>query len=345
MVSLAAAVLCVGRSERGGGRAPLRPGRALPGVTGCVARSKSLERLGRLTLERSRRRNTGRRVEAAPKVEIAQISHEELCPTRRLRRSGVLGSPAFPFEGHRRRRSTATASRIAPPGAQGASARATKVRRIRQASSCIVVHGDPTIEIAAKLTFGASHGTRALGHGSAWASRRSAGSNRADDRIEALRHGREKVGAVASDLCAAPERACERPIVRRARRRSHGEARSVVIRRPLRSSWKRNSGRHPAAGYAFAELSELQRARVSIASMRICVLGAAGAMAEVVLKDLEVFAPEAEVTAADFRASSLRRRRTRVSPRSTCATRRRRRTSSPAMTRCSTASPTTGTCR
>jgi lysine 6-dehydrogenase len=35
--------------------------------------------------------------------------------------------------------------------------------------------------------------------------------------------------------------------------------------------------------------------------MRICVLGAAGAMAEVVLKDLEVFAPEAEVTAADFR--------------------------------------------
>lgn len=36
--------------------------------------------------------------------------------------------------------------------------------------------------------------------------------------------------------------------------------------------------------------------------MRVCVLGAAGAMAEVVLKDLEVFAPEAEVTAADFRA-------------------------------------------
>lgn len=35
--------------------------------------------------------------------------------------------------------------------------------------------------------------------------------------------------------------------------------------------------------------------------MRICVLGAAGAMAEVVLKDLEVFAPEAEVTAADYR--------------------------------------------
>ncbi len=35
--------------------------------------------------------------------------------------------------------------------------------------------------------------------------------------------------------------------------------------------------------------------------MRICVLGAAGAMAEVVLKDLEVFAPEAEITAADFR--------------------------------------------
>ncbi|MEO7794855.1 MAG: saccharopine dehydrogenase NADP-binding domain-containing protein, partial [Thermoanaerobaculia bacterium] len=35
--------------------------------------------------------------------------------------------------------------------------------------------------------------------------------------------------------------------------------------------------------------------------MRICVLGAAGAMAEVVLKDLEMFAPEAEVTAADFR--------------------------------------------
>jgi lysine 6-dehydrogenase len=35
--------------------------------------------------------------------------------------------------------------------------------------------------------------------------------------------------------------------------------------------------------------------------VRICVLGAAGAMAEVVLKDLEVFAPGAEVTAADFR--------------------------------------------
>ncbi len=35
--------------------------------------------------------------------------------------------------------------------------------------------------------------------------------------------------------------------------------------------------------------------------MRVCVLGAAGAMAEVVLKDLEVFAPAAEVTAADFR--------------------------------------------
>lgn len=35
--------------------------------------------------------------------------------------------------------------------------------------------------------------------------------------------------------------------------------------------------------------------------MKILVLGAAGAMAEVVLKDLEVFAPEAEVTAADFR--------------------------------------------
>jgi lysine 6-dehydrogenase len=35
--------------------------------------------------------------------------------------------------------------------------------------------------------------------------------------------------------------------------------------------------------------------------MRICVLGAAGAMAEVVLKDLEVFAPDALVTAADFR--------------------------------------------
>jgi saccharopine dehydrogenase-like NADP-dependent oxidoreductase len=35
--------------------------------------------------------------------------------------------------------------------------------------------------------------------------------------------------------------------------------------------------------------------------MKLCVLGAAGAMADVVLKDLEVFAPEAEVTAADFR--------------------------------------------
>ena len=35
--------------------------------------------------------------------------------------------------------------------------------------------------------------------------------------------------------------------------------------------------------------------------MKIAVLGAAGAMAEVVLKDLEVFAPAAEVTAADFR--------------------------------------------
>ena len=35
--------------------------------------------------------------------------------------------------------------------------------------------------------------------------------------------------------------------------------------------------------------------------MRLCVLGAAGAMAQVVLKDLETFAPEAEVTAADFR--------------------------------------------
>jgi saccharopine dehydrogenase-like NADP-dependent oxidoreductase len=35
--------------------------------------------------------------------------------------------------------------------------------------------------------------------------------------------------------------------------------------------------------------------------MRLCVLGAAGAMAEVVLRDLELFAPEAEVTAADFR--------------------------------------------
>ena len=35
--------------------------------------------------------------------------------------------------------------------------------------------------------------------------------------------------------------------------------------------------------------------------MKLCVLGAGGAMAQVVLKDLEVFAPEAEVTAADFR--------------------------------------------
>lgn len=35
--------------------------------------------------------------------------------------------------------------------------------------------------------------------------------------------------------------------------------------------------------------------------MKILVLGAAGAMAEVVLKDLEVFAPQAEITAADFR--------------------------------------------
>ena len=35
--------------------------------------------------------------------------------------------------------------------------------------------------------------------------------------------------------------------------------------------------------------------------MRLCVLGAAGAMAEVVLRDLEAFLPEAEITAADFK--------------------------------------------
>lgn len=35
--------------------------------------------------------------------------------------------------------------------------------------------------------------------------------------------------------------------------------------------------------------------------MRLCVLGAAGAMAEVVLKDLAVFAPDCAVTAADFK--------------------------------------------
>lgn len=45
--------------------------------------------------------------------------------------------------------------------------------------------------------------------------------------------------------------------------------------------------------------------------MKVAVLGAAGAMAEVVLKDLEVFAPEAEVTAADFRPFDPRTRNAR----------------------------------
>ena len=77
--------------------------------------------------------------------------------------------------------------------------------------------------------------------------------------------------------------------------------------------------------------------------MKIAVLGAAGAMAEVVLKDLEVFAPEAEVTAADFRDFVPKTANARFAQ--VDATRRRRRGSSPAMTRCSTVSPTTGTCR
>jgi len=48
--------------------------------------------------------------------------------------------------------------------------------------------------------------------------------------------------------------------------------------------------------------------------VKICVLGAAGAMAEVVLRDLEVFAPGSEVTAADFREFVPRTSNARFAP-------------------------------
>ena len=59
--------------------------------------------------------------------------------------------------------------------------------------------------------------------------------------------------------------------------------------------------------------------------MRIAVLGAAGAMAQVVVRDLLEFVPDVEITAADRRpvahAGSARPLRRRSTP----ATRRRRR--------------------
>ena len=48
--------------------------------------------------------------------------------------------------------------------------------------------------------------------------------------------------------------------------------------------------------------------------MRLAVLGAAGAMADVVLRDLAEFAPEAEVTAADLRPFQPRHPRARYAP-------------------------------
>ena len=68
--------------------------------------------------------------------------------------------------------------------------------------------------------------------------------------------------------------------------------------------------------------------------MRIAVLGAAGAMAQVVLRDLLEFVPDVAITAADLRP--VRRTpdpRVRAGRRSTRATRRRPRACSRGTTR------------